>query len=71
MHVCVYTTVYITIGYVEELLGETTKVCEEGSTVALLEAPEPLCSEYERPEKIVAVSKHKTRFSKLTTVTLT
>ena len=55
--------VYTTIGYIEELLRETIKISEEGSTVELPEAPEPLCSKYERPKKIVAVSQHKTRFS--------
>ena len=58
--------VYTTIEYIEELLEETVKVCEEGSTVELPDAPEPLCSEYERPEKITAISKHKTRFSTFT-----
>ena len=48
---------------IEELLIETIKISEEGSTVELPEAPEPLCSQYERPEKIVAISQRKTRFS--------
>ena len=54
---------HTTIGYIEELLRETIKISEEGSTVELPEAPEPLCSQYERPEKIVAISQHKIRFS--------
>ena len=59
--------IHTTIGYIEELLRETVKVCEEGSSVELPEAPEPLCSGYERPQKIVAISQHKTRFSTFNT----
>ena len=51
MHVFTPLCIFTTIEYIETLLEETSKVCEEGSTVALPEAPEPLCSEYERPEK--------------------
>ena len=51
MHVFTPLCTFTTIEYIEKLLEEISKVCKEGSTVALPEAPEPLCSEYEGPEK--------------------
>lgn len=51
-------------GYINELLEETTKICSDCSisTIQLSETPEPLCSDFDRPEKGVAVKAHKTRF---------
>ena len=52
-------------GYVEELLTETTSLCAGDKPIPLCteSTPQPLSSGYDRPEKLTAVVKHKSRFS--------
>lgn len=52
-------------GYVEELLTETTSLCagDKPTLPPTLSTPQPLSSGYDRPEKVTAVVKHKSRFS--------
>ena len=53
---------YLT-GYVDVLMKETIRRCEEGITETLPDdTPAPLSSQYERPDKPIAVKSHKIRF---------
>ena len=44
-----------TAGYLDELLEETIKRFQDGSTTEPCEVPAPLCSGYDRPKKDVAI----------------
>ena len=52
----------IYIGYLDELIEETIKRFKDGNVATPSEVPEPLCSEYERPEKDTAIKQHRSRF---------
>ena len=51
------------VGYVDELLQKAIDLCSVGHRPSSAEVPESLCSTFERPEKSLAISSHKSRFS--------
>ena len=53
------------VGYIDELLKETITLCSKGEATpqSTDSIPQPLCSGYERPEKISAIVRHNCRFS--------
>ena len=53
------------IGYINELMNETVRVCEHGNVLPLEQLPQPhsLSSCYDKPDKISAIERHRTRFS--------
>ena len=52
--------------YIDNLIKETIKLCKKGEPAAdMPEIPEPLCGQFERPEKATAVKMHKSRFNLL------
>lgn len=52
-------------GYVQDLVSKTVELCKTGCslTTPAPEVPLPLSSQYERPDKAMAVVQHKSRFS--------
>ena len=59
-----YLIYYINfLGYVDELVQKTVDLCKAGYRPPSSEIPESLCSAYERPDKSVAISGHKSRFT--------
>ena len=54
-------------GYIDELVEETVKLCQEASDFTsifeLSHVPQPLCSDYSRPDKEVAIRQHRSRFA--------
>ena len=50
--------------YLDELTAETISYCETGTSQERIDdVPEPLCSQYERPEKTFAIQQHRSRFN--------
>ena len=51
--------------YVEKLLKETNKRCNEGIVEEMSEehTPAPLSSQYEKPVKVDAIKSHRSRFT--------
>ena len=49
--------------YLDDLMTETTRHCEEGTPQQSLSVPESLCSGYQRPDMAAAVSEHRSRFN--------
>ena len=64
-NVDINSLIYLTtrLGYVDDLLQKTIDMCEVGHRPLSTEVPDSLCSTYERPEKSLAISSHKSRFS--------
>ena len=55
---------YLSTDYISELVKETVEVVKTGDTIVYsFDIPEPLASQYEKPQKSHAVQWHKTRFS--------
>ena len=52
-------------GYIHDLLEETIRQCKEDVPPPSLSSsvPEFLCSGYDRPDKAIAISKHRSRFN--------
>ena len=48
--------------YLDDLLAETILQCTCVETSRPMNIPEPLCSGYERPDKDLAVTRHRSRF---------
>ena len=53
----------VTTGYVEELMEECIDRCKTGQRSTLSSTPASLRSTYERPDKSVAIQRHKSRFN--------
>ena len=53
----------VTTRYVEELMEECIERCKTGQRSTLSSIPASLCSTYERPDKSIAIQKHKSRFN--------
>ena len=54
-----------TAEYIDALI-EKTKLCKDGGTRSQTQSsdiPKPLSSQYEKPEKAVAIKSHKSRFN--------
>lgn len=51
--------------YIEMLMSETLRRCSDGiiEELPVDDVPAPLSSQYEKPEKIIAIKSHKSRFS--------
>jgi len=49
------------IGYIEELMAETTKHCTTGEKPSRPKTPEALASAYKRPDKAKVIKEHKSR----------
>lgn len=62
-HTACNNVTIIILGYVDDLVQKTVELRQIAYRPPSSEAPESLCSGYERPEKSVAISSHKTRFS--------
>ena len=55
---------FILTGYIEDLMKETLRRCKEGIIEPLpSDTPGPLSSQYEKPEKQIAIKSHKNRFN--------
>ena len=52
-----------TTGYLDELILETICQSKEGTPHQSLNIPDSLCSGYQRPDKVAAVSQHQSRFN--------
>lgn len=53
--------------YVDDLMLESLALCQKATTdrpTGPAEEPPTLCAELERPEKLEAIQRHVTRFSK-------
>ena len=57
-----YYTLHSITDYLDDLMTETIRQCEEGTPQQSLSVPEPLCSGYQRPDMAAAVSEHRSRF---------
>ena len=59
-----YVSKLFLTGYVIDLIKRTIEMCEKGESIEeLSEIPKPLSSQYERPEKSMAIKMHKSRFT--------
>ena len=58
LHISLYITLHAE--YIEELKSECIKLCKSGvqSQSRNITPPPSLCSEYEKPEKSIAVQRH-------------
>ena len=60
----IFFIMYNTItGYLDTLLHEIVNGCQQRISQNPLDVPEPLCSAYERPDKLTAVQHHRSRFN--------
>ena len=48
-------------GYLDTLLQQTVYGCQQRTSQNPVDVPEPLCSAYERPDKLTAVQRHRSR----------
>ena len=49
--------------YLDERVEATINNCETCISQDDIGVPQPLCSQYERPEKVFAVEQHRSRFN--------
>ena len=55
--------IYFSTGYVQDLMDELLEVCDAGETSSPVAVPDFLCSEFERPDKKIAVMHKQSRFA--------
>ena len=62
-----YSIIYtFTAEYIDALIEKTKQLCKDGGTRSQTQSsdiPKPLSSQYEKPEKAVAIKSHKSRFN--------
>ena len=58
-----FTLYFVFVGYLDALIQATINQCEVGISKESTDVPKPLCSQYERPDKMSAVHQHRSRFN--------
>ena len=57
-------TLSVDSDYLDELVRDTITYCEAGtSQESIDDVPEPLCSQFERPDKMFVIQQHRSHFN--------